>query len=54
MIDVKTIKPVKKELVKDPIRFPRVIGEFEGKSKKDFSTNLQMEFKMLISEMYKE
>jgi hypothetical protein len=56
MIDVKNIKPIlqpKKRLAKDPIRFPKVIGEFEIKSKRDFTTNLQMELKMLINEMYK-
>lgn len=56
MIDFKKIKPIlepKNRVATDPIRFPKVIGTFEDKSKKDFAVNIQMELKMLVNEMYK-
>jgi hypothetical protein len=53
MIETKGLKPVpvKKKVNKDPIRYPKVISVFEDKSKKDFSTYLAMETKMLITEI---
>lgn len=54
MIDVKNIKPIlqpKKRIAKDPIRYPNVISIFEEKSKRDFTTYLQMETKMIVTEI---
>lgn len=55
-IDFKNIKPIlqpKKRVAKDPVRFPKVINGFENKSKRDFNNYLNMEYKMLITEMFK-
>ena len=53
-MDFKNIKPIlqtKKRIVKDPIRYPNVISSFEEQSKRDFTAYLQMETKMLITEI---
>lgn len=55
-VDYKNIKPIlepKKREAKDPVRFPKVISKFEDKSKRDFTNYLQMEMKMLATEMNK-
>ena len=51
MIDFKKIKPVLNKNTKDPVRYPKVILGYEGKSKRDFNVYLQAETKMLIKEM---
>lgn len=45
------LKP-KKKLVKDPVRYPKVIKIYEGESKKDFNKSLSLEIEMLKKEMY--
>ncbi|MCK9544768.1 MAG: hypothetical protein M0R03_22355, partial [Novosphingobium sp.] len=53
----KAMRPVlepKKRTAKDPIRYPKVIEPIEDRSKRTFTTYLQMEQKMLVNEINKE
>lgn len=53
--DLKGIRPIlqtkKNPTVKDPVRFPKVIDEYENKSKRDFANSLSLEQQQLFSKM---
>lgn len=44
MIDFKNLKLIKnKRLVKDPVRFPKVIDVYENASKRAFKNSIELE-----------
>lgn len=54
--ELKNIRPILKKkdpIMRDPVRFPRVINTFENQSKKDFSESLKIEQEHLYGQMEK-
>ena len=54
--ELKNIRPILKKkdpIMRDPVRFPRVINIFERQSKEDFYESLNIEKEHLLKQMNK-
>ena len=53
-MNYKNLKYQKKEIkISDPIRYPKIISNYENQSKKDFSESLKIEQEHLYGQMDK-